>query len=150
MTSSRALSLQAFFTLLLIALMMASNHIAARVAFNSGLDVATAVATRSLVTALVVAFLLVVAHVSWRFNRQQGRGLLLVGLMIGVQSQFLYAAVARLPVALALLARLDAIQRQHRPPLASLPQRPVIMQAQVFFKPDQMDGSVDGHVEILC
>ena len=81
MTSPRALSLQAFFTLLLIALMMASNHIAARVAFNSGLDVATAVATRSLVTACVVAFLLVVAHVSWRFNRQQGRGLLLVGLM---------------------------------------------------------------------
>lgn len=53
-----------FFTLLLIALMMASNHIAARVAFDSGLDVATAVATRSLVTASVVAFLLVVAHVS--------------------------------------------------------------------------------------
>jgi drug/metabolite transporter (DMT)-like permease len=102
MTSPRALSLQAFFTLLLIALMMASNHIAARVAFNSGLDVATAVATRSLVTACVVAFLLVVAHVSWHFNRQQGRGLLFVGLMIGLQSQCLYAAVARLPVALAM------------------------------------------------
>jgi drug/metabolite transporter (DMT)-like permease len=104
MPAARAISLQAFFTLLLIALMMASNHIAARVAFNSGLDVSTAVATRSLVTAAVVAFLLLVAQVSWRFNRQQGRGLLWVGLMSGVQSQFLYAAVARLPVALALLA----------------------------------------------
>jgi len=104
MTSSRALSLQAFFTLLLIALMMASNHIAARLAFDSGLDVATAVATRSWVTAFIVALLVWLARVPWRFNRQQGRGLLFVGLMIGVQSQCLYAAVARLPVALALLA----------------------------------------------
>ena len=104
MTSSRALSLKAFFTLLLIALMMASNHIAARLAFNSGLDVATGVATRSWVTATIVALLMVLARVPWRFNRQQGRGLLFVGLMIGVQSQCLYAAVARLPVALALLA----------------------------------------------
>jgi drug/metabolite transporter (DMT)-like permease len=68
------------------------------------MDVATGVATRSLVTASLVALLVVLARVPWRFNRQQGRGLLFVGLMIGVQSQCLYAAVARLPVALALLA----------------------------------------------
>lgn len=101
---ARALQLTAFLTLLLIALMMAANHIAARLAFNHGLDVATAVASRSLVTALVVFTIVWVNRVSWRPNARQLRGLLLVGLMIGIQSQCLYSAVARLPVALALLA----------------------------------------------
>ena len=52
--SNARLSPLAFATLLLIALMMGANHVAARLAFNSGLDVATAVASRSMVTALVV------------------------------------------------------------------------------------------------
>ena len=43
----------AFLTLLLVACMMGGNHVAARIAFNSGLDVATAVAVRSGVTAVV-------------------------------------------------------------------------------------------------
>ncbi len=42
-TSKSALSLTAFLTLLLIALMMGSNHVAARFAFENGVDVATAV-----------------------------------------------------------------------------------------------------------
>ena len=46
----RALSLAAFATLLLIALLMGANHVAARVAFDHGVDVATAVAVRSCVT----------------------------------------------------------------------------------------------------
>lgn len=41
MGSTRALSGTAFATLLLIALMMGANHVAARVAFNNGVDVAT-------------------------------------------------------------------------------------------------------------
>ena len=52
---SAALSGTAFATLLLIALMMGANHVAARLAFNHGVDVATAVMFRSGVTALVVA-----------------------------------------------------------------------------------------------
>ncbi|MEY2781526.1 MAG: hypothetical protein RL307_1230 [Pseudomonadota bacterium] len=103
-SNPRAIQLTAFLTLLLIALMMASNHIAARLAFNHGVDVATAVASRSLVTALVVFAIVWFNRVSWRPNRRQARGMLIVGLMIGVQSQCLYSAVARLPVALALLA----------------------------------------------
>ncbi|MEO6624361.1 MAG: hypothetical protein ABIN37_05975 [Burkholderiaceae bacterium] len=39
----RALSASAFATLLLVALMMGANHVAARIAFNNGVDVATAV-----------------------------------------------------------------------------------------------------------
>ncbi len=104
MTPTRALSLKAFVTLLLIALMMSGNHIAARLAFNSGMDVATGVASRSGVTALVLGVIIWWAKLPWRINRQQARALLLIGLNIGVQSQMLYAAVARLPVALALLA----------------------------------------------
>ncbi|MEY3998493.1 MAG: hypothetical protein RLY60_1305, partial [Pseudomonadota bacterium] len=104
MANTKALSLQGFASLLLVALLMAANQVAARLAFNSGLDVSTAVAVRSGCTALVVGLLVVIAGVSWRLTRQQARGLLLVGVMIGAQSQLLYGAVSRLPVALALLA----------------------------------------------
>ena len=103
-TPTRAINLTAFLTLLLIAFMMGANHIAARLAFNSGLDVATAVAARSLITASIVAVIVIFNHAPWRPNKKQARGMLLVGLMIGVQSQCLYSAVAHLPVALALLA----------------------------------------------
>ena len=58
-----ALPATAFGTLLLIALMMGGNHVAARMAFDHGLDVATAVAVRSGVTALVVGLLVVVQGV---------------------------------------------------------------------------------------
>ena len=53
--SPTALSGAAFLTLLLIALLMGANHVAARVAFNHGADVATAVVFRSAVTALAPA-----------------------------------------------------------------------------------------------
>ena len=105
MTSrQRALSGAAFATLLLIALMMGANHVAARLAFNNGVDVATAVAFRSITTALVVSGLLLLQGVSLRLTRRQQGFLPLIGLLIGVQSLCLYSAVARLPVALALLA----------------------------------------------
>ena len=100
----RALSGAAFATLLLIALMMGANHVAARLAFNNGVDVATAVAFRSITTALVVSGLLLLQGVSLRLTRRQQGFLPLIGLLIGVQSLCLYSAVARLPVALALLA----------------------------------------------
>ena len=104
MTAARALSLTAFATLLLIAFMMGANHVAARVAFSSGLDVATAVACRSLVTALVVGLLVIFQRVSLQLTPQHKRALPLIGLCIALQSQCLYSSVARLPVALALLA----------------------------------------------
>ncbi len=104
MTSTRALSGTAFATLLLIALMMGANHVAARLAFNNGVDVATAVAVRSVVTALALAALLAIQRVRISFSARHKRILPLIGLLIGVQSLCLYSAVARLPVALALLA----------------------------------------------
>jgi drug/metabolite transporter (DMT)-like permease len=101
---ARALSGTAFATLLLIALMMGANHVAARVAFNNGLDVATAVAVRSVVTAIVVSLLVIMQAVPLALNARHKRFLPAIGLLIGVQSLCLYSAVARLPVALALLA----------------------------------------------
>ncbi len=99
-----AISRTAFATLLLIALMMGANHVAARMAFNHGLDVATAVAVRSLITAGVVGSLLWLQRVSVRLSARHRRALPAIGLLIGVQSLCLYSSVARLPVALALLA----------------------------------------------
>jgi drug/metabolite transporter (DMT)-like permease len=101
---ARALSATAFATLLLIALVMGGNHVAARVAFNHGVDVATAVVFRSCITALVIVALLVLQGVRVRFTPRHKRMLPVIGLLIGVQSLCLYSAVARLPVALALLA----------------------------------------------
>ena len=101
---ARALSGTAFATLLLIALMMGANHVAARLAFNHGVDVATAVAFRSGVTAAAVTLLLVVQGMSFAINSRHKRYLPLIGVLISVQSLCLYSAVARLPVALALLA----------------------------------------------
>ena len=102
--TSFALSPRAFFTLLLLACMFGANHVAARVAFNHGLDVATAVTVRSLATAASVALLVWLQGVSLRLTRVQGQWLVAVGLLLTVQSLCLYAAVARLPVVLALLA----------------------------------------------
>ena len=99
-----ALSIAAFSTLLLIAFLMGANHVAARVAFDHGVDVTTAVAVRSIVTALVVGALVVVQRVPVAPTRRQRFFLPAIGVIVGVQSVCLYSAVARLPVALALLA----------------------------------------------
>ena len=99
-----SLSTAAFATLLLIALLMGANHVAARVAFNHGVDVATAVVFRSSITALVVGGLLVVQGVPMRLSAKHRRALPAIGVLIAVQSLCLYSSVARLPVALALLA----------------------------------------------
>ena len=100
----RALSAAGFATLLLIALMMGANHVSARIAFNHGVDVATAVLFRSLVTAGVVALIVAAQGVRPRLAARHRRALLAIGLLVGVQSLCLYSSVARLPVALALLA----------------------------------------------
>ena len=102
--NTSALSVTAFLTLLLIALMMGSNHVAARFAFQNGVDVATAVTFRSAITALVVGLLLWQQKAQVRLSRQNKRGLLAVGGLVGIQSLCIYSSVARLPVALALLA----------------------------------------------
>ena len=135
-TGNRAISASAFATLLLIALMMGANHVSARIAFNNGVDVATAVVFRSVVTALAVTALLLVSRVPLVATNRHKRFLLMIGLLIGVQSLCLYSAVARLPVALALLAfntyplwtaLWDRLLYQRRPERAMLQAMPVIL-----------------------
>jgi drug/metabolite transporter (DMT)-like permease len=103
-TPTHAITPQAFFTLLVLAAMMGGNHVAARVAFDHGADVVTAVAARSVVTALAVAVLVVASKVPLTMNPRQRTMMGLIGLLVAVQSVWLYSSVARLPVGLALLA----------------------------------------------
>lgn len=98
------LTTTAFATLLLIAFMMGANHVAARLAFDHGVDVATAVAFRSGITALAVTVLLRWQRVPVRLTPRHRKVLPAIGVLVAVQSLCLYSSVARLPVALALLA----------------------------------------------
>lgn len=90
--------------LLGMATVFGSNHVAARVAFEHGANVTTAVAFRSTGTALVVLVLLLANGVSLLVPRATFRRALLIGVVLAVQSYCLYSAVALIPVALALLA----------------------------------------------
>ena len=133
---SKALSITAFATLLLVAFMMGANHVAARFAFNHGVDVVTAVSFRSGVTALVVGLILWRQQVSLSLTPRHKKFLPLIGALIAVQSVCLYSSVARLPVALALLvfntyplstAFWARVLYGHRPERAVLLSMPVML-----------------------
>ncbi len=98
------LSPKAFATLLLIGLIMGANHVCARFAFNDGLDVTTAVLARSSITCIIVALLIIIQGVPRNIGKKHIKYLCFVGVLITIQSTTLYASVARMPVALALLA----------------------------------------------
>ena len=97
------MSLTACLSLMWVAFLMGSNHVAARIAFNHGLDVSTAVVVRSAFTAIVVSVLVWVQKIPFKVHARQWRVLVLIGVLISVQSWTLYSAVAILPVSLALL-----------------------------------------------
>jgi len=90
--------------LLVIATVFGANHIAARIAFDHGTNVTTAVTIRSAGTALFVLLLLLLSNVSLKVERKTFGRAILIGLLISVQSYCLYSAVALIPVALAGLA----------------------------------------------
>jgi drug/metabolite transporter (DMT)-like permease len=122
--------------LLLLACMFGGNHVAARVALDHGVDVVTAVAVRSLVTAAVVAAIVALNHVPLRLNPRQMKVMPVIAMLVAIQSVCLYSAVARIPVGLALLAfntyplwtalAAWSIYR-HRPERAMLIAMPVIL-----------------------
>jgi drug/metabolite transporter (DMT)-like permease len=84
--------------------MFGGNHVAARIALDHGVDVSTAVAVRSLSTALVVAAIVGVQRVPLKTSPRHRRVMPVISLLVAVQSLCLYSAVARIPVGLALLA----------------------------------------------
>ena len=90
--------------LMVIATTFGGNHIAARIAFDHGVNVTTAVAARSIGAALFVWALLLAGRVPLALPAATRWRAIAVGVLIAVQSYCLYSAVARIPVALALLA----------------------------------------------
>ncbi len=91
---------------LLIALLgcaFAGNHISARMAFDHGTGLLVAIVCRSGVTMLALLGVVLWQREAIRLPRGAWPWQLAVGLLIAVQSLCLYSAVARIPVALALL-----------------------------------------------
>ena len=93
----------AVLALIVIAVVFGSNHVAARLAFDHGAGVATAVAVRSGVTALALFALLRALGVAILLPRLTLARAVLVGALVALQSFCLYSSVARIPAALALL-----------------------------------------------
>ncbi len=91
--------------LLALGVCFGANHVAARIAFDNGAGVTTAILMRSGITALVL-----LAVVLWQrvaqpqpHLRPRWHWVLCVGALVALQSLCLYSAVARVPVVLALL-----------------------------------------------
>ncbi|UZE25740.1 DMT family transporter [Pseudomonas sp. B21-056] len=93
----------AVLVLLCMGCAFAGNHVAARVAFDDGAGVLLAILMRSGGTLLVLALMVLWQRQGLRLPPGAWRWQLLLGLLIGTQSLCLYSAVARVPVALALL-----------------------------------------------
>ncbi|MFK0312965.1 EamA family transporter [Pseudomonas sp. NPDC090233] len=89
--------------LALLACSFAGNHIAARIAFDDDTGVLLAILCRSGITFLVLASLVLWQRQPLSLPSGARRWQLLLGLLIATQSLCLYSAVARIPVALALL-----------------------------------------------
>ena len=88
---------------MLVSATLACNHVAARVAFEHGANVTTAVAVRSGGAALFTLVTLWLAGVGMRLAPALRGRALVVGLFFAAQSYCLYSAIAVIPVALALL-----------------------------------------------
>ena len=89
--------------LLGVACAFAANHLCARIAFDHGASVATAVSVRATFTALLLFFLMRVQGVRIAIPRELRWPTLVAGILIATQSYSLYSAVALIPPALALL-----------------------------------------------
>ena len=86
-----------------VASFFASNHLCARIAFDHGTSVATAVSVRATFTSLLLFVVMRVQGVRLAIPRELRGRMLLAGVLILTQSYCLYSAVALIPPALALL-----------------------------------------------
>lgn len=89
--------------LLLLGTSFAANHVAARLAFDHGTGLLVAIVCRSGTSLLALTALLVWTRQLPRLPQGTGKWQLALGLLIAIQSLCIYSAVARIPVALALL-----------------------------------------------
>lgn len=137
-----------------VATTFGSNHVAARVAFDHGTSVPTAVGVRSGTTALVLLALLRLQSVPVAMNGAMLARGLFVGLLVALQSFCLYSAVARIPVALALLCfsscpviyvLISWIAGKDRPPRVALFAAPIALLG-LAFALDVHFGSIEGRI----
>jgi drug/metabolite transporter (DMT)-like permease len=126
----------AILVLMGVATTFGSNHVAARLAFDHGTSVPAAVGVRSGMTALALLALLRLQNVSLAMSGATLARALFVGLLVALQSFCLYSAVARIPVALALLCfsccpvlyvLISWIAGKDRPPRVALYAAPIAL-----------------------
>ena len=86
-----------------VASAFASNHLCARIAFDHGASVATAVSVRATFTALLLLVVMRLQGIRIAIPRELRGRTLLAGVLIATQSYTLYSAVALIAPALALL-----------------------------------------------
>lgn len=89
--------------LLSAACLFAANHVAARVAFDDGTGVLLAILTRGSIAFLMMVSLVIAQRHRLVIPAGKRRWQLILSVMIAGQSLCLYSAVARIPVAVALL-----------------------------------------------
>ncbi|WP_108123920.1 DMT family transporter [Saccharospirillum mangrovi] len=93
----------AILILITAATMFAGNHVAARLAFDDGTGLLLAILARGGVALLIMTVLALWQGHRFRVPAGKRGWQVLLGLMIAGQSLCLYSAVARVPVAVALL-----------------------------------------------
>ncbi|WP_368646981.1 EamA family transporter [Castellaniella ginsengisoli] len=89
--------------LILVSAIFASNHIAARIAFDDGAGVLLGILCRAGASLLALSGIVLWRRQSLSLPMRLSAWQALLGLLIALQSFCLYSAVARIPVALALL-----------------------------------------------
>jgi drug/metabolite transporter (DMT)-like permease len=89
--------------MLVVGCLFASNHLNARIAFDHGTSVATAVSVRATFTALLLFTMMRIQRIPIVIPRDLRGRTLLAGVLVATQSYCLYSAVALIPPALALL-----------------------------------------------
>jgi drug/metabolite transporter (DMT)-like permease len=89
--------------MLAVGCLFASNHLNARIAFDHGTSVGTAISVRATFTAVLLLVLMRVQGIRLSIPHELRGRTLLAGILIATQSYCLYSAVALIPPALALL-----------------------------------------------
>lgn len=90
--------------LLSVGVIFASAHISARISFDNGTGLLTAILVRSFASLALLSVLAILYKQSLKLSWQLAPWQLLLGLLIAIQSICIYSAVSRIPVGIALLA----------------------------------------------
>lgn len=83
--------------------LFASNHVAARYAFDDGAGLVLALVARATVAFLLMFAVALVTRQSFRVEKHVRGWLMAIGVLIAAQSWLLYSSVAIIPIAVSLL-----------------------------------------------